>query len=343
MRGSHRARSAIAARIWSRTTLSKRYARPSSTRRCTQVSSTYRKVGARTYPGVHEETASHLGHRVAGRGVWIGSRRSITNRSRNRPNRIAIGTYHVASPCTVGERRRRSTAYDSGRPRARSRTGARARRCHAESSASAERCSGCEHARTEGLDQWGECGGRRVPHGRGWARGTVRGRGHRQAVRGPQGPARSLRVWASSYAGSLEGRGRQDDGGEGRVRCRSGQRVHRAHADGGFLASGGSLRGFGGPGEVDLALALGRTDCYLPHMSNAARRLIDEAMGLTDDERLEVAAELLASVDGPPDDDWQGAWLREIERRRSNSEAAGRPASAWQEARDRILRRLGRE
>jgi len=78
-------------------------------------------------------------------------------------------------------------------------------------------------------------------------------------------------------------------------------------------------------------------------MSNAARRLIDEAMGLTDDERLEVAAELLASVDGPPDDDWQGAWLREIERRRSNSEAAGRPASAWQEARDRILQRLGRE
>jgi putative addiction module component (TIGR02574 family) len=77
-------------------------------------------------------------------------------------------------------------------------------------------------------------------------------------------------------------------------------------------------------------------------MSNAARRLIDEAMGLTDVERLEVAAELLASVDGPPDEGWQEAWLREIERRRGTSEAGRQPVSPWQDARDRILRKLER-
>jgi len=76
-------------------------------------------------------------------------------------------------------------------------------------------------------------------------------------------------------------------------------------------------------------------------MSNAARKLIDEAMGLTDDERLQVAVELLASVDGPPDGNWQTAWLEELERRRAASERRGERATAWHEVRDRLLRRLG--
>ena len=67
-----------------------------------------------------------------------------------------------------------------------------------------------------------------------------------------------------------------------------------------------------------------RRHCYLSTMSNAARKLIDEAMGLTDDERLQVAVELLASVDGPPDGDWQAAWLEELERRRDRVRATGR-------------------
>jgi hypothetical protein len=76
-------------------------------------------------------------------------------------------------------------------------------------------------------------------------------------------------------------------------------------------------------------------------MSNAARKLIDEAMGLTDEERLQVALELLASVDGPPDGDWQAEWLEELERRRVASERRGERGTAWHEARDRVLRRLG--
>ncbi len=94
--------------------------------------------------------------------------------------------------------------------------------------------------------------------------------------------------------------------------------------------------------DAVLGLARDRTGRYVSCMTNAARRLIDEAMGLTDDERLEVAVELLASVDGPPDEGWQEAWLGEVERRRGASEAGEQSVSPWQDARDRILRRLER-
>lgn len=33
------------------------------------------------------------------------------------------------------------------------------------------------------------------------------------------------------------------------------------------------------------------------------------------EERLELAAEILASVEGPVDEDWDAAWLEECERR----------------------------
>jgi hypothetical protein len=75
-------------------------------------------------------------------------------------------------------------------------------------------------------------------------------------------------------------------------------------------------------------------------MSEAARKLLDEALTLPEEERLELASELLASVDGPPDSDWEQAWLAELDRRT----AVGRteaPAD-WSDARARILQRLAR-
>ena len=42
-------------------------------------------------------------------------------------------------------------------------------------------------------------------------------------------------------------------------------------------------------------------------MTNVARKFIDEAMSLTEEERLEVAFERLASVDGPVDVYWNDA------------------------------------
>ena len=43
-------------------------------------------------------------------------------------------------------------------------------------------------------------------------------------------------------------------------------------------------------------------------MSNAAEELVIEALQPSEDERLEVASELIASVDGPADADWDEIW-----------------------------------
>ena len=50
-------------------------------------------------------------------------------------------------------------------------------------------------------------------------------------------------------------------------------------------------------------------------MTDAAKKLLEAASALPEDERLELASELIASVDGPPDADWESAWLAEIDRR----------------------------
>lgn len=73
----------------------------------------------------------------------------------------------------------------------------------------------------------------------------------------------------------------------------------------------------------------------------AAGKLVEQALALPERDRLEVASELLASVDGPVDEDWDEAWLVELERRREAQRAAAKPASTWAEARARILDRLG--
>ncbi|MCB9465732.1 MAG: addiction module protein [Candidatus Eisenbacteria bacterium] len=76
-------------------------------------------------------------------------------------------------------------------------------------------------------------------------------------------------------------------------------------------------------------------------MNEAARHIIDEALKLKLAERAEVAAELLASLDGEPEADIEEAWAEEIERRieriRSGM-AKGRP---WSEVRDDLERRRG--
>jgi hypothetical protein len=50
-------------------------------------------------------------------------------------------------------------------------------------------------------------------------------------------------------------------------------------------------------------------------MSGRAQKVLGDALGLTDDERADVALELVASLDGPRDSDAEGAWVVEIERR----------------------------
>jgi len=54
-------------------------------------------------------------------------------------------------------------------------------------------------------------------------------------------------------------------------------------------------------------------------MSGRAQKVLGEALDRTDEERAEVALELVASVDGPRDADAEDAWVAEIEAAASAS------------------------
>jgi len=54
-------------------------------------------------------------------------------------------------------------------------------------------------------------------------------------------------------------------------------------------------------------------------MSERARKVLQDAMELPLSERAELAADLLASLDGEPEADVEAAWAAEVERRARES------------------------
>ena len=75
----------------------------------------------------------------------------------------------------------------------------------------------------------------------------------------------------------------------------------------------------------------------------AATRLLTEALALSDEQRAELAAELLASLPPatPAEARSEDEWVAEIERR-SRAALAGSPGIPWKEAKAEIQRRLGK-
>ena len=73
-------------------------------------------------------------------------------------------------------------------------------------------------------------------------------------------------------------------------------------------------------------------------MSRAAADVLADALRLEPDSRAEVAAELLASLDGPRDPDAEAAWNVEIERRIAAVEAGTVRRESWAELKHRIER-----
>lgn len=65
-------------------------------------------------------------------------------------------------------------------------------------------------------------------------------------------------------------------------------------------------------------------------MSARARKLLHDAMRLSVSERAELAADLLASLDGEPGSDVEAAWAREIERRAGEAHAKPEDDVAWE-------------
>jgi hypothetical protein len=77
-------------------------------------------------------------------------------------------------------------------------------------------------------------------------------------------------------------------------------------------------------------------------MSGRAKKLLGEAMDLTDEERADVALELVASLDGPKDADAEDAWIVEIERRARRVLADSDGGEDWSAARAEIESKLRR-
>jgi len=82
--------------------------------------------------------------------------------------------------------------------------------------------------------------------------------------------------------------------------------------------------------------------CYFGSVTAGAKKLLDEALLLPEDERAELASELLASLQGPPDADWDHAWLVELDRRVADAESSGEVGDQWRNVRERIATRLGK-
>jgi putative addiction module component (TIGR02574 family) len=73
-------------------------------------------------------------------------------------------------------------------------------------------------------------------------------------------------------------------------------------------------------------------------MAKPMTAVLADALRLDEDARAELAAELLASLDGPADPDAETAWDAEIERRIAAIEAGTIPLEPWDEVRRRIER-----
>ena len=69
-------------------------------------------------------------------------------------------------------------------------------------------------------------------------------------------------------------------------------------------------------------------------MSKMGQKVLYEALRLGLAERAELAAELIASLDGERDDDAEAAWAAEIERRASRARTGEDGGRGWTEARD---------
>ena len=75
-------------------------------------------------------------------------------------------------------------------------------------------------------------------------------------------------------------------------------------------------------------------------MTKAAEAVLVDALRLDLDGRAEVAAELLASLDGPADPDVEAAWAVEIERRVAAIEVGTVRLEPWAEVKRRIEKEI---
>lgn len=71
-------------------------------------------------------------------------------------------------------------------------------------------------------------------------------------------------------------------------------------------------------------------------MGNTLESVLADALRLDASARAEIAAELLASLDGPADPHAEAAWAEEIEKRVAKLNAGAATLESWDDVRRRI-------
>ncbi len=75
-------------------------------------------------------------------------------------------------------------------------------------------------------------------------------------------------------------------------------------------------------------------------MGKTVEAVLADALRLDPAGRAELAAEVIASLDGPPDEDVEAAWAAELERRVAAMDAGSLKLEPWTEVKRRIEREI---
>lgn len=75
-------------------------------------------------------------------------------------------------------------------------------------------------------------------------------------------------------------------------------------------------------------------------MSSAAKKILEDAMALADEEREELAAHLLGSLPATGEQEIEAEWMAEVRRRMADVDAGKVSMIPWEEARQVLRERL---
>ena len=75
-------------------------------------------------------------------------------------------------------------------------------------------------------------------------------------------------------------------------------------------------------------------------MTKAAQELLADALRLDTTDRAKLAAELLASLDGEPEEDVEAAWAEEVERRIDEIESGAVKLVPWEDVKRRVEKEI---
>jgi putative addiction module component (TIGR02574 family) len=75
-------------------------------------------------------------------------------------------------------------------------------------------------------------------------------------------------------------------------------------------------------------------------VTKAAQELLADALRLDTTDRAKLAAELLASLDGEPEEDVEAAWAEEVERRMDEIESGAVKLVPWEDVKRRVEKEI---